>query len=244
MRRIVLLLSLVLALNCASTRNENFVIQLPKLKTLPWRLGIQPLQVESPSKLAEPQVTNYWFGASEKEDLRWLNRALYQTIGKNRLFKDVKFITPQARNVNVRLYWILRNYTVVASGSQVWVVADLAYCLTDQSKKVLFEDEFAVAGSCFHCLIGNLKMQMNAALINRVAQNIANWPRKKSSQKMVLANQYDAIRYYPDLDAAAHILPQEITLGQTGTEYKLKNIRWKTQLGLSDQIDWSAWLKD
>lgn len=241
MRKSVVLCFLIPFLYCATTHSDYFVLELQKTKTVNKILGIYPLQIEKHDPL-EIQDQTFLLNQFDKKDRLNLNASLIQTASKNGIFKKTILAKNKRDKIDLKLFWIIRDYTILTKGSQIWGVAGVAYCLIHKDQ-IVFSEEFAVSSNCYHCLIGGLKNKLNRAIVNRIAIQLMNMGVKKSDAKITIPDEYDGAQYHTDLDAAAQILPQEITLGQESDGYRLKNIRWKNRLGLSESYTWETIIK-
>jgi len=240
-KKFVMLLVIIPFFYCATTNSDYFVLELQKNKAINKILGIYPLQIEKHDPL-EFQDESFLFNQFEKKDRLNLNASLIQTASKNGIFKKTILTKNKRDKIDVKLFWTIRDYTILAKGSQIWGIAGIAYCIVHKDQ-IIFSEEFSVSSSCFHCIIGGLKNKLNRAIVNRISLQLMNLGRKKSDSRIPIPEEYEGVQYRADLDIAAQILPQEITLGQESDGYRLKNVRWKSRLGLSETYSWDAIIK-
>lgn len=241
MKKFVMLFFILPFLYCATTKSDFFVLELQKNKAVNKILGISPLQIEKhdPLEISDQSFLHTQF---DKKDRLNLNASLIQTASKNEIFKKTILVKNKRDRIDLKLFWVIRDYTILAKGSQIWGIAGAAYCFVHKDQ-IVFSEEFAVSVDCFRCLIGGTKNKLNRAIVNRIAIQLINLGRKKSEEKIIIPEEYDGAKYHADLDVAAQILPQEITLGQESDGYRLKNVRWKSRLGLSESYSWNSILK-
>ncbi len=238
MKKVVMLCLFILFFYCATTHSDYFVLELQKNKPINKILGIYPLQIEKHDSLVIQDQT-FLFTQFDKKDRLNLNASLIQTASKNGIFRKTILTKNKRDKIDLKLFWTIRDYTILAKGSQIWGLAGVAYCFVHKDQ-IVFSEEFAVSSNCFRCLIGGMKNKLNRAIVNRIAIQLMNLGQKKSEGKIAIPVEYDGVQYNADLDVAAQILPQEITLGQESDGYRLKNVRWKSRLGLSESYPWDA----
>ncbi|MBN2089588.1 hypothetical protein JW964_08235 [candidate division KSB1 bacterium] len=241
MKKLVMLFFIIPFLYCATTHSDYFVLELQKNKAVNKILGIFPLQIEKHDPL-EIQDQRFLLNQFDKKDRLNLNASLIQTTSQNAIFKKTILAKNKRDKIDVKLFWIIRDYTILAKGSQIWGVAGVAYCFVHKDQ-IIFSEEFSVSSNCFHCIIGGLKNKLNRAIVNRISIQLMNLGRKKSDSRIPIPEEYEGVQYSADLDIAAQILPQEITLGQESDGYRLKNVRWKSRLGLADTYSWDTLIK-
>jgi hypothetical protein len=239
-KKYLLIPCLLLLFQCATTQSESFVIDFPALKPVNKTIGLHLYQPEafSVDKLAEKN-DGYFFGGLKPNEIVALNHSVYGTLVKNRLFRSVAAAKSAGKKIDLEMDWMLRDYTIVAAGSQVWGAANISYCFVNSNNEVVFQEEFSVATKNYHCLIKTVKTQLNSAIVNRLVIQLANWYRKSAPPRLALPHEYNGVTYFPNYREATQIFPPEIKFQQLSSESRMKH---NTRGMSADRIDWSKLL--
>jgi len=239
-KKYVLIAGLVFLFQCATTQTENFVIDLPALKPVNKSVGLHLYQPEafSVDKLTE-KSNGYYFGGLDQSEIVALNHSVYGTLVKNRLFRSVKAAKTAGQAVDLELDWMIRDYAIIASGSQVWGAANISFCFVNSKNEIVYQEDFSVATKNYHCLIKTVKTQLNSAIVNRLVIQLANWHRKNSPPRLALSREYNGVTYFPSYREATQIFPPEVKFQQLSSESRMKH---KTRGMSADRIDWSKLL--
>ena len=244
MERFLLVILLLFALSCATTKTESFVIELPTLKPIKKTVGIQLVQTGNENLGLNEKKDNYLISSIEKKEMVSLNHSLYATLVKNKIFKSVKALKKKNKNIDLQLYWMVRKYLVVASGGSAQGVACVSYCLVNSKQKIVLTEDFSVASECFHCMIGGLKTRLNTAIVNRLVVRLFNINQKKSEPRLALTNEYYGVTYYRSFQEAISILPEVVRNLESVPDKKIDKEFWQKHLNISQTVNWRKVLKN
>lgn len=234
-----LILPLII-LGCASTSTEVFIIKLPALRPINKSIGLQIFQSENSRPSFLKNLNNCRYESLGKGELLTLNHSLYATLVENKMFRVVEASSTQRKKLNLRLYWTVRNYSVIARGSQVAGVACVAVCFVNSRKQIVFEEEFFVASKLFHCRVTRFKNKMNTAIVNRMVIQLVNWYRRKSNHRLKLPPEYNEMAYFKTFRSA--LKHTSLFNDDIFPEWQLNEKSWKKQLGIAKKLDWHALL--
>lgn len=237
MKKYFLIPCLVVLFQCATTQTESFVIDLPTLKPVNKTVSLHLYQPEafSVDKLAE-KSDEYFFGGLDQSEIVALNRSVYGTLVKNRLFRSVKAAKTAGTGADLELDWMIRDYAIIASGSQVWGAANISFCFVNSKNEIVYQEDFSVAAKNYHCLIKTVKTQLNSAIVNRLVIQMANWYRKNTPPRLALPREYNGVAYFASYREATQIFPPEVKFQQLSSESRMKH---KTRGMSADRVDWS-----
>lgn len=232
MKRLFFIPFLLIVFQCATTQSDSFIIELPFLKRVNKTVGIQLFQAENMTvnRLAE-RTNDFYIDGLKQDEIVALNHSLYGTLVKNNLFRSVESVKSTRKKLDLQMDWMIRDYMIVATGSQVCGAANISYCLINSKGRVVFQEDFSVAAKNYHCLIKTVKTKLNSAIVNRLVVRLANWYRRKSPRRLALPAEYNGVGYYRTYRAAAAIFPPE-----TKINHYLPNQK------SSGKLNWSEFL--
>ena len=143
MRKILVLFAITLVIGCAGTRNQEFTIDLPRMRQLKHSVGIYSAKV-APLDFSTFESADFRYSGFDQTDVVPLQHSLLETLRQNKLFKQVKQMNTFSQLADIKVHWLLRNGTIVTQGSQVWGVACVSYCITNSLNRVRYQEEFSV----------------------------------------------------------------------------------------------------